>query len=397
MRSGLFDELCPEAVVAVLVGMRASRMPVRERCVGQWKTVSVFAMTRARALLFLFCIFLSGCHSRPHDIRPSIEFSKVPVASSGGPDKTDTIEGGVNGARPGQRIVLYARDGDGLWWVQPFTERPFTQIQPDSRWKGTTHLGMEYAALLVDPGYTPPDTAEILPSSATGVVVVAVVKATGPAPPRVPPKIIRFSGYEWAARSAAIFRGGSPNTFDATNAWTDDNGALHLRIAKNQGTWTSAEVRLTRSLGYGTYAFTVRDTSHLEPSAVLTLFTWDDTGTEQKRNELDIEISRWGYRRNDNAQYVVQPYYIPTNVFPFKVPSGVVTFSFRWSLGEAAFASSLGTSPTGAHVVSRHVFTSSVPPAGGDSVHMNLYVFGTGEIPVTKETEVVIEKFVYLP
>ena len=349
-------------------------------------------------MLFLFIadLFLIGCHSRPHDARPSIGFSKVPVANSGGPDKTDTIEGRVNGTRPGQQIVLYARDGDGLWWVQPFTERPFTQIQADSRWKGTTHLGLEYAALLVDPGYTPPDTGEILPSG-TGVVVVAVVKGTGPAPPHIPPRIIRFSGYEWAARGAAIFRGGSPNTFDSANAWTDHNGALHLRIAKNQGKWTSAEVRLNRSLGYGTYAFTVRDISHLEPSAVLTLFTWDDTGTEQKRNELDIEVSRWGYRRNENAQYVVQPYYIPINVFPFTVPSGVVTLWFRWSPGEATFSCSLGTSPTGAHVVSRHVFTSGVPPAGGDSVHMNLYVFGTGEIPLTKETEVVIEKFVYLP
>jgi len=209
--------------------------------------------------------------------------------------------------------------------------------------------------------------------------------------------MIRFSGYEWAARSAATFRGGSQNTFDSANAWTDEDGALHLRIAKNQGKWTSAEVRLSRSLGYGTYAFTVRDVSHLEPSAVLTLFTWDDTGTEQKRNELDIEISRWGRRPNDNAQYVVQPYYIPTNVFPFTAPAGVVTYSFHWSPGEVSFSSDLGASLTGAHVVSNHVFTSGVPSAGGDSVHMNLYVFGTGEIPLTKETEVVIEKFVYLP
>lgn len=383
--------------MVVFVGVRASWMSIRERYLGQWNSFTVLAIAQTRVLLILFCIFASGCHSKPHDVRPSIEFTKVPAADIGGPDKTDTIEGRVKGARAGQQIVLYAKGGDDLWWVQPFTERPFTQIQADASWKGTTHLGTDYAALLVDPGYTPPDTAQILPSSTTGVVVVAVIKGKGPAPPRIPPKTIHFSGYDWTARSAATFRGGSLNTFDSANAWADENGALHLRIAKNQDRWTSAEVKLTHSLGYGTYVFTVRDVSHLEPAAVLTLFTWDDTGTEQKRNELDIEISRWGYRRNHNAHYVVQPYYVPTNVFPFTVPSGVVTFSIRWSPGEATFSTARGAVPTGAGIVSKHIFSSGVPPTGGDLVHMNLYVFGTGESPLTKETEVVIEKFVYLP
>lgn len=374
----------------MLVRVRASWMLVRECCLGQWNSVRVLATARTKVLIVMFCIFLSGCRSKPHDAKPSIEFIKVPPADLGGPNKMDTIEGRVNGARAGQQIVLYAKGSDDLWWVQPFTGHPFTQVQADSRWKATIHLGTEYAALLVDPGYSPPDTAEILPSSTIGIAVVAVVKGNGPAPPRIAPKVIRFNGYEWTARSAATFRGGSLNSFDPANAWTDENGALHLRIAKDQGKWTSAEVKLTRSLGYGTYAFTVRDVSHLEPSAVLTLFTWDDTGTEQKRNELDIEISRWGYLRNDNAQYVVQPYYIPANVFRFKVPSGTVTYSFRWSPGEATFSSNLGTSPTGAHVVSNHAFTSGVPSASGDLVHMNLYVFGTGEVPLSKEAEVVI-------
>jgi hypothetical protein len=361
--------------------------------------VPLNSVGRGKALLLIFCIciFLDACRSGRSDFKPSIEFTKVPPADVGGPEKLDTIEGRVNGARAGQQIVLYAKGSDNLWWVQPFTERPFTKIQGDSGWKATIHLGREYAALLVDAGYTPPDTARAMPSVSTGIVAVAVIKGRGPTPPLIPSKTLRFSGYDWVARGAAIFRGGSPNSFEPANAWTDENGALHLRIAKNQDKWTSAEVKLTRSLGYGTYAFTVRDVSHLEPSAVLTLFTWDDTGTEQKRNELDIEISRWGYRRNENAQYVVQPYYIPTNVFPFTVPSGVATYSFRWTPREVTFSTTLGSGSVAGPVVSKHLFTSGVPPAGGDSVHMNFYVFGTGEIALTKETEVVIEKFVYLP
>ena len=57
------------------------------------------------------------------------------------------IAGRVKGARKGQRIVLFARSG--MWWVQPLAADPFTKIQPDSRWRSTTHPGSAYAALLV--------------------------------------------------------------------------------------------------------------------------------------------------------------------------------------------------------------------------------------------------------
>ena len=50
-----------------------------------------------------------------------------------------------------------------------------------------------------------------------------------------------------------------------------------------------------------------------------------------------------------------------------------------------------------ARIINEHVFTSGIPRAGGDSVRMNLYVFGQGQIPLKNETEVVIDKFEYLP
>src|ERR1700750_1789518 len=105
--------------------------------------------------LLIICI-LSGCHSRQREVRPSIEFSRVPQADQGGRDRHDIIEGRVFGARPGQQIVLYSRNG--TWWVQPLVDQPFTEIQKNSKWTNATHLGMEYAALLVDPGYRPPPT-----------------------------------------------------------------------------------------------------------------------------------------------------------------------------------------------------------------------------------------------
>ncbi len=64
---------------------------------------------------------------RQHSRTPSITFTKVPPAAKGGPDVLDTIEGRITGARPGQRLVLYARSS--VWWVQPSTNMPFTEIR----------------------------------------------------------------------------------------------------------------------------------------------------------------------------------------------------------------------------------------------------------------------------
>src|ERR1700746_3853006 len=76
-----------------------------------------------RSLLLVLCIVLIGCHSSSQISAPTLTFSKVAVAyqeTSYKTDiterdyKTDVIEGRVTGARPGQRIVVYAKT-DGRW------------------------------------------------------------------------------------------------------------------------------------------------------------------------------------------------------------------------------------------------------------------------------------------
>jgi signal transduction histidine kinase len=109
---------------------------------------------------------------------PAIEFSKVPPADEGGTERLGTVEGRVVGARAGQRIVLYARSGD--WYVQPFTNEPFTPIRADSTWRSVTHLGTEYAALLVDAAYVPPARTPALPGIGGGVAAVAVTRGAPP-------------------------------------------------------------------------------------------------------------------------------------------------------------------------------------------------------------------------
>jgi hypothetical protein len=349
------------------------------------------------SVLFSFCIFLlDGCQNGIP--KPSIAFTKIPVAAVGGLDNMDYIEGMVIGVRPEQRIVLYAKSG-GRWWIQPFARDPlFTKIQGDSKWKNVTHLGDEYAALLVDPSYSPPQSVEGLPAAGGAVAAVTVVKGKT-ADPSSPAKMLHFSGYDWLVRDLLNYRGGSMNSFDPSNAWIDENGALHLRVTKKPDGWSCAEVRLTRSLGYGTYLFVVRDISHLEPSAVLTLFTWDGmVGTDENRQELGIEMSRLGVPNNENTQYVVQPYYIPTNIVRFNAPPGVLTHAFQWEPGHVTFTTYIGAQVTGrAHPLNQHVFTAHVPTAGGEVARMNLSVIGWGKVPLQRESEIVIERFKYYP
>jgi len=126
------------------------------------------------AFLLSLCVLLAGCPARNTKLGPTIEFTRVPPAGEGGPDKLDAIEGRVPGARPGQQIVLFARWGP--WWVQPLAANPYTEIQPDAKWRSSTHLGTEYAALLVDPGYRTPTTIDALPNEGSGVIVVAITK-----------------------------------------------------------------------------------------------------------------------------------------------------------------------------------------------------------------------------
>ena len=350
-----------------------------------------------RSLLLAACLALNACHSSSTNSNVTIVFSKVPAADQESQEKTDIIQGRITGFRPGQRIVLYAKT-DGRWGVRPWSGQQFTDIEPDGRWRNSIQLGVEYAALLVDPDYNPPEQTESLPSVGAGVVALAVTKGQGTAPVLPSPKTLNFSGYEWTTSTGPIFRAGSRNFFDPANVWTDKGGALHLRISGSREKWSSAELKLARSLGYGTYRFQVRDVSHLEPSAVLTLITWDGVGTERNRRELDVELSRWGYIDNNNAHYVVQPYYVPANIVRFRVPAGMFTHSFRWEPGQVTFSTVAGSGDIGGgHLINQHVFTSGVTAAGGESVRIALYVFQRGQVPLKNQNEIVIDKFEYLP
>jgi len=351
--------------------------------------------TLALILILTFCIAIEGCHSPKSDSSPTIEFTKIPPAAQGGRERVETIAGRVKNARPGQQIVIYAHSGQ--WWVQPWAERAFIPIKADSTWSIETHLGFEYAALLVDPDYHPQNTLDVAPTQGGAVALVRIVPGTG-TPQLAPVGSLKFSGYDWSVRTIESDKGGLSNLYDPENAWTDADGALHMRIAKKSGRWSCAEIFLNRSLGYGTYSATVRDTSQLEPAAVFSMFTFDDSTSDQHFREMDTEIAGRDALNKNNAQYEIQPLYIPGNLFTYSTPPGALTFVLHWESGHATFKTLRGRSAgAGAQLVSEHKFTSGVPAPGKAMPRLIFFVAARDRYPMQKPSEVVVEKFEYLP
>lgn len=126
--------------------------------------------------LLIFCFLLLSCRSAETSLEPSVEFTKIPMAEIGGTVRLEPVEGIVKNSCFNCRIVIYTKSGE--WYVQPFFDKPFTEIQPDGKWSNITHLGTEYAALLVTPEFVPETKTDKLPEKSDSVIAVKTVNGT---------------------------------------------------------------------------------------------------------------------------------------------------------------------------------------------------------------------------
>ena len=375
-------------------GPTLTKKRIRSAGLGRPRRVACAGVASRLAIVCSVFSLLAGCYS-PRDLQqPSIVFVHVPPSHSGGPELLDDLRGKVLNAPPGAFIVAYAHNDE--WWVQPFRSRPMTGIGPDGNWKTATHLGTDYAVLLVSAGYQPPLRMKNFPVSGGSVLAVAVTKGTDG--PVNAPRILHFSGYDWTVSSSADYRGGELSDYEPSHAWVDEHGFLHLLMSEEEGQWHCAGIRLTRSLGYGTYRFVLQDTAHLPNSAVLAMFTRDEGQNPDDAAEMNIELSRWGKPTNRNADFVVQPYYVPENTVHYNVPAGPMTYELHWEPGKATFRA-LATNPATptARKIMDHVFKSGIPIPAAETVHVNFYDFRHSRSGLHHPVEVVVEKFEYLP
>jgi hypothetical protein len=205
---------------------------------------------------------------------------------------------------------------------------------------------------------------------------------------------VEWSGQRWRIGQSAAPVGPGPNIFSNApeNVWVDSSGALHLKITKTKGHWHCAEVYLDRSLGHGTYTFTLASpVDNLDPQVVLGLFTSQD-----EAHGIDIEVSRLG-RAEDitNMQFAVQPSYMPGNLMRWTMPEGqkVSTHTFRWQAGAILMESKAGDK-----VLQAWDYKGNSIPSPDDMVpHIKLWLYRGMPPQNNQPVEVVVRDFQFKP
>ena len=201
-----------------------------------------------------------------------------------------------------------------------------------------------------------------------GAALVAV--HSSPRPRRGRLRTISWSGHSWIVRPARWRGLPGPNLWSAGNVAVD-GGILRLAINRSSRGWTCAEIQSRGSFGYGRYEFVVNsDLSRLDPWVVLGLFTYDGQ-IPSPHNEIDIEVAKWGRRRDRaDAQFVLQRAGTHGDAKGVKLPPRPpYTMWWEWTQGNIAWGITDGT---GALVSTRSKPTRFEP--AGEHVHLNLWL-----------------------
>ena len=340
------------------------------------------------------CLLFSlyGCHSA----RPSITFTTIPVESLGGANTRGFIAGRAYGGKPGDHVIIFAHAN--RWWVQPNVRAQFTPIAPDGTWSSQIHLGNEYAVALIRGPFEANESNVSLPVITGHVIAVAKVPGTPTLVQQADhsPRVLRFSGYDWQSTYHVSDYTGINHYYLPQNTEVDSSGAMHLRIRRLADQWTCAEVNLPRTLGYGTYRFTFQNPAQIDPAAEFAFYTFTPDKQAANHREMEVHLSRWGKPDTNNAEYVIEPYYIPANVHGFELGAGRSTTTLRWSPGQAVYNTDQVGSGKGREIT-RWTFSAGVPASKDERVHFSLCPFGYPKQPEKSEAEIVVNSFEFLP
>jgi hypothetical protein len=361
-----------------------------------WMTRSAGKLTLtiiASCLFVALLQMLTGCTRSA-----SITFLEVPAASIGGADSAGVIRGRVPGNHRGQHILLYAL-ADSRWWVQPTASASRTEIADDGSWKAKIHLGTKYAALLTNDDSSPSPFLEALPTVGMKIQALAIVTGSendGLLPEDSNEPTLRFSGLQWRVRTIPGSYASKTNEYSSNNAFVDDSGALHLRLSRGAHGWVCSEVHTVRSLGYGDYTLAIGDTSDLEPAVMFSAYSYFEQTSDGDHKELAIHLTRRGVASNTNAEFSIQPSFVPVNFYHFDVPSGPLKLDLNWHPDGAALSVLPGQFPAGRPVAS-WLFKTGVPRSDDTHLYFNFCNFGYAPTPPTHDTEVIVKSFQFYP
>lgn len=217
---------------------------------------------------------------------------------------------------------------------------------------------------------------------------------------------LSFAGYTWNVRENTVLQGPGPNYFSAANAWVDASGHLHLKLAKNptNGRWECAEVILNQSLGYGTYQWKIEGPiNNFDKNVVFGMFNYSGN---DRFDEQDIEISKWGKQGNKNVlNYTVWPETGSTLehvevVYPLpRSGTSTTTHRFTRTSNSIVFKSMIGFQDDDTNLFATKSWTN--PPASISTlsmpIYMNLWAFRGVPPSDGRDIEMIIHDFKFTP
>src|SRR6185503_14074217 len=141
----------------------------------KYKFLTEIVESKRRILwVIAFLALLVACQGNA-SIKPEIKITEVPPKGAG-PDRVERIAGTVSGVNTKEcKVIVFAQTD--TWYVQPYIETSDIEIKNSNTWQTDTHLGSQYAALLVNSSYKPPRTTGILPEVGGQILAIVVVDA----------------------------------------------------------------------------------------------------------------------------------------------------------------------------------------------------------------------------
>ena len=244
----------------------------------------------------------------------------------------------------------------------------------------------------------------IVAASATPVPVASPTPNALSVPSAPGAATVQFAGYSWRVRSD--YGGPGPNQFSAKNVWVDGQGFLHLAITNANGVWSTAEVVLQQSLGFGSYQFQILGHPEaMDEHVVLGLFNYTTPSIgPDGTNEIDIEFATWSGTQPQHANWTVWPAIAgppqSTDAFDASPNTGLSTHRFVWGSRAVAFQAMSGLTNDTTGMYANWTYAPSdylhLIPQTAEPVHMNLWL--TGGPPANGQgQEIVITGFSFTP
>ncbi|MES2308080.1 MAG: glycoside hydrolase family 16 protein [Verrucomicrobiota bacterium] len=218
-------------------------------------------------------------------------------------------------------------------------------------------------------------------------------------------KTLYFAGHQWDVRQGQGAPG--PNNWDERNAWLDESGQLHIKLAFRERKWTGAEIWTQDRLGFGTYQIKlIGRPDQLDPNIVFGFFgyTTPDIGPDTT-NEIDIEFSQWGRTLANNAYWTVWPAQqgIERTAYgyPIHLSGTYTTHRYIWQSKQVEFQALNGHQDGNANLFSNWTYHPTDylkrVPQKALPFHINIWLFN-GKAPINgQEVEMVISEFKFTP